>query len=443
MSWTRALACAALAAVCGSCEHVDADHPLDPETPLAEQATAEVEGRLLLPADAFADALEDSLLRLLPADGRPQSSQVQTGVDADGTFRFTRVQPGDYLLEFQIPGFVLDPRLLQLTAGATVALGDIGVQRVSQPTTAVVAGVARLSGAETEGHAGILVSSATGFSTTTGPTGRFRLELTAGTTTLSFAKLGYVTAEVEAEGVTAGETTDLGMAVTLEPMPGEVEGTVGLRRFETPLRLGAVSVRLVPGNNTLSERATVPDDRGRYSVEGVTPGPYTLEISAAGYLTRSLPVDAEPGGLTQAGLVELPHASEGGSAVRFEGRVVMRDDAESPAGTRVEIVLSGSSLLLDTPLADIDGFFDAAAARDEAYRVRVDRDGFAPVDIGPFRYDARADRFVDDSGRPPEPVLAAGGAEPDAAAGSDAGSDDAGVGADAESDAAPEADAAP
>lgn len=394
---------ASAALTLGACDHVDPVHPLDPESPADQQATATLRGRLLAPADASADLFAASEVHLRPARDVEAAIAVATP-DAGGAFAFPRLRPDSYVLTVAAPGFLGDPLPVRLGPGETVDLGALALRRAEAARPARVAGTVLREDRVAGGHAGVVVSASGGGATVSGADGGFTLEVAAGPRTLRFDAAGHLS-ETRDVVARADEVVTLEAPVVLVALPGRVSGRVALRRFETPDRLAEVGVTAARADDPAGEpRAVTVEADGTFVFEDLRPGPWRLRAAARGYdaTTRAVRVRADDA--TDLGVLELPHASTGPGAVELTGAVRLADNA-SPAGARVLVRISGTQLTFAQLVADADGAFSVAAAADEAYDVLATLEGYAPLALGPLVYDAEQDRFEDEQGERPILVL--------------------------------------
>ncbi len=387
-----------------ACEHVDAVHPLDPRSPPDQQATATLRGQLLVPADAPADLFTASTVLVRPGDAADApTASAQPG--ADGRFSLPSLRPGAYVISAEVPGFLDDPRAVSLSPGETLDLGPIGLRRADPLVVAALDGRALLEGRGPGEHAGVVVAADPGGATVTGPDGRFHLDVAPGRLTLSLVYPGFspqVLSEITAR---AGETTTLEAPVVLPALPGSVRGEVALRRFATPDRLGAVTLRLTPTRDPAADpRGLGVDTQGRFALADLPPDRYLLSVAAPGYDRSERPVTVAPGAESDLGVIELSHASSGPNAVALEGDVRLADNAP-PAGVPVTIRLADAALTYALVATDLTGRFTVAAAADEAYALQVSAPGYAPMEAGPFTYAPDRARFEDAAGARPLVVL--------------------------------------
>ena len=372
------------------CGPVEADHPLDPETPPEQRHRARLSGQLVLPGGA--PVAKDALVRLFAAD-ESVAARYEESADAEGAFRFDGVDPGLYRFGAAVPGYVADDRVVLLGSLEHLDLGRVLLRPAAETARVTLRGRAVLQGAASHLGVTISVGEEEGLAFTA-PDGRFILDVRPGSYTVAAEHPGYSGAQVEVEVGPAG--AELAEPLTLVPEPGAVRGSVTLRRFASAARRGTIVVQLTREGEEALEAEVVD---GAFAFTEVPQGAYGLEASAPGYDPVTRPVGVAPGAEVVVDPIDLPHASTGPDAVRFVGAVSVLGDGGAPAGTRVELSFADGGAFASA-VADVDGAFAVDAAPDERYRTRIDRDGFGALMSGPFAWDAADERFEDEEGDP-------------------------------------------
>lgn len=402
----RRLACCVLAAAAlmlAACEHVEPVHPLDPESPGAQQATATLRGALITPPDASSDLFAATEVHVRPARDADAAVAVATP-DAGGAFAVGGLRPGSYVLTVAAPGLLSDPIAVALSPGETVDLGAIPLRRAEADRPARVTGTVLREDRVAGGHAGVVVSVDGGPATVSGVDGSFQLEVAAGPATLRFSAPGHL-AEARDVVARADEVVTLDAPVVLVALPARVLGRVTLRRFETPDRLARAVVTISRADDPEDPpRAVAVDADGAFAFDDVRPGAWRLRATAPGYDAATHAVRARADEAIDLGILELPHASTGPDAVELTGAVRLADNA-SPSGARVRVRISGTQLVFAELVAADDGAFAVPAAPDETYDVLATLAGYAPLALGPLTYDPDQDRFEDEAGERPVLVL--------------------------------------
>ena len=108
----------------------------------------------------------------------------------------------------------------------------------------------------------------------TPPDGSYSIsDLGDGTYLLTVSAPGYASVSRQ---VTVTSGTVLPLEIPLQPLPGSIEGTI------TSAATGAA---IAGATVAVAEWSTQTDANGRYSLAGLRPGAYTLQVSVAGYQT--------------------------------------------------------------------------------------------------------------------------------------------------------------
>lgn len=384
-----------------ACAPIEADHPLDPATPTADRAAAQIVGRVVLPSGD--PALVDVTRVHLFAGPDPAAAPVQTTLlrDDAGRFAFDRVTPGGYRLAVEAPGLSTPPIVFVLGPGQAVDLGVLVLRDPAAGLEGVVRGRVLLDDGASPDAVTVGAPEA-GRQVRADADGRFALALPVGTWTVRATLPGYAAAEVAGVALTDGADLDLAAPLTLAARPGEVFGTVSMTAFGSPERLAAASIALLPPASEGVVQSTALVD-GAFTFDTVAPGRYRLRVAHPGYDVATRALAVAPGGLTAVGDVALTHASGGSFAVPMSGAVLL-DDGAPPGGTAVTVWLADGQVFARL-LTAADGTFALRAAAGERYAVTAERAGYAPATAAPVRYDALADRFVVGADAPLQLVL--------------------------------------
>ncbi len=141
--------------------------------------------------------------------------------------------------------------------------------------------------------------SPTGLSTVSSSNGAFSFaSVPAGTYTLTVSATGYQTASASIT-VTAGHNANLNLHLASTVPSGSVQGVV--KSSATGKALAGATVTLIPG-----VLATVTDSTGYYGFPSVTPGTYTLTVTAAGYQSYSQTITVASGHTVKANVSLAP-----------------------------------------------------------------------------------------------------------------------------------------
>ena len=135
----------------------------------------------------------------------------------------------------------------------------------------------------------------------------------------------------------------------LQGQPSRIEGTVRLLQYETAARLQGVDVALIDVRG--DQRAVSPDGAGRFTVDNLGAGDYTLRFDAVGYEPVESAVTLGVGETLRQGALLLRHQSAGPNSVMFDGRV-QRADARDHSGTTVSVYFASDDTLLASVQTD-------------------------------------------------------------------------------------------
>lgn len=176
----------------------------------------------------------------------------------------------------------------------------------------------------------------------------------------------------ELAGLEAKAGQDLsGVDVVLRP-GASVEGRV-LAPDGTPVRAAEVSVTQASPNDFASFNpfSATTDGDGRYQIDGVPPGPQTLEARAEGYRRTARDVEVAAGTSTVDFRLER--------GLEVSGRVV--DDAGNPV-PGVQIILVAGRNFMDAPRGSSggDGTFRLGGVQDGTYRISAHKEGYMAFD---------------------------------------------------------------
>ncbi len=373
---------------------------VDPAEVVLAGLPGSIRGRVSLAA-GFEDPqlLADIAIRLFDfAD--PEAPVANRAPDAEGFFLFEDLPAGDYQLEYRLRNFVTQTQQTPLAPGGRAVVDAVVLSPDLASSRAFVDGVVRRGCADCD-HGGILVEVLNRpFVTVSSSTGQYRLEVVAGQDyTLRFSAAGYDSLDRGQVDALANQVTVV-EAVELPARPATVRAIVRLARLQTPARLGAVSIELLPAGGGDALDIGSPDEEGDAVFRDVRPGEYQLRFQATGYAPQVRGVVLAPGGDAFAGLVELQHKSTTAAQVPLVATVLLADRQEHQ-GTRVEVRLHPDDLLLAEAGTDAAGRVELAAAPDERYQVRYAREGYAePPQRGPVAWDEVDARFEFEDGSP-------------------------------------------
>lgn len=183
---------------------------------------------------------------------------------------------------------------------ALLAVGCAKKEEEVTPTAGpTIVGVVKSEGKPLEG---VLVEiGALGISVTTGSDGSFKLTgLVEGSYEITLEKEGYTKKTVQVM-VEAGGTVNAGEIELLRA--GSIEGVV---KIEGEATHRGIKVRIVE----LEGFETETDSEGKYSIKGIPPGSYTLEISSEWSEPKTIPVDVKAGDVLQLEEISIKKGAE-------------------------------------------------------------------------------------------------------------------------------------
>ncbi len=220
-----------------------------------------------------------------------------------GDFSVSAMDVDTYSVTVTAPGFLSQSYSVTILAGVTTDMGTVNL--LPSPTTGKVSGIVTDS-ATGSALAGVTVS-ATGASTwqaVTGSDGTYEIpDVTPGAVALSAARTDYGT--VTGTGtVTAGGTLTFSPSVLMLPTTGEVKGTV--IDSSTGQAISGAIISLVTG--TYPAKTTTTDATGAFSVNSLSPGNYTLTITATAHAIQTYTITIVAGTTTNIGSVGLSPA---------------------------------------------------------------------------------------------------------------------------------------
>jgi hypothetical protein len=395
-----------------SCGDVEAVHPLDPDTPADQQSPSVLEGRVISPTGFDANALDEVIIHLDPVTEGLVSRTAE--VEKNGRFTMENVVPGSYRLTAWGPGLTGGPLLLDVRMGSNLGLGAVPLS----PVLGQVKGWVFTTRGQPA--TGAVVSSDDGYEVTVVDTeGRFTIRVLEGQRVVSVVLSEHDPWTSTPMEVSAWSEFALEQPVFLPPHPGNLHGQVGLREFSTPRRASRIQMTLLPilaedepeapnedesppaaGAPSAAGAQFFPDTReerrnfiidgetGIFILKNIDPGPYMLELRAAGYESQRWPMDIRAGESTTLGRLELTHTSHSPRAVQLSGRVRTGGVGLVAVGLQISIEPSDGSASLSFArlITDSNGEFSVAAAADELYSVRGQVTGFPEIDGGPFQY---------------------------------------------------------
>jgi hypothetical protein len=117
---------------------------------------------------------------------------------------------------------------------------------------------------------------------------------------------GYVTASMRLR-LSTEQTADFALSRRTDPPPDAVS-LAGVVRAAGPTPLPVASARVSVSSGPQAGHHATTDEQGRYRIDGLSPDPLTLEVSAAGFVTETRSLTPETGQTADFVLAAAPPA---------------------------------------------------------------------------------------------------------------------------------------
>lgn len=231
----------------------------------------------------------------------------QTATDADGSYAFADLAPGEVVVQVSSPNYVSASGVAEIVAGGTTIFSPALTPLSAQETA--LEGTVR-DGASNAPLAGVTItlSGEAGGTATTNAQGYYRIgNLNPGVVIVTAALAGYD--PVTATGtLVAGSTANFSprlYASNTTPPDANATGVTGVvLDAGTGLPLAA-TITATAGNTT---QTTTTDGIGRFQLTGFEGTAITLTISATDYVGASVALTLEPLKVTDIGQIRLRRA---------------------------------------------------------------------------------------------------------------------------------------
>lgn len=267
-------------------------------------------------------------------------------------------------------------RLNTVTVSGTDNFTGSQLTPVTAANDLTVAAAAAITGKVTSGQTGLPLSGVTVelrnqsnvLISTTNAEGNYSFtQLSAGTYNLNFVASSFITA-TRTTTITAGQTQVLN--VTLQPQPGSVTGTV-LSQDGTPLN--GATIKLIDQFNTVITTVTT-NAQGQYTISSVTPGQYSITVSASNFQSQSRGVTINSGQTTVSNFTLIP------SPGTVTGTIT------GSAGTPIEVAVievldSGSNVIASTT-SNAQGQYTINQLAPGTFRLRATAQNFQTSLLG-------------------------------------------------------------
>jgi len=326
------------------------------------------------PGATITGLVRDTAGKLLPGTQvrlRLGNLTAATLADADGVYTFSQL-PGasDFALRASIKRYVTADLGPLAVAGGEVLRVDFALVRTgSVPKGAITGTVRTVSGRPIGGAQVEVLSGPTDARATTTRSGKFRLRgLQPGSYALSVSARTAGAAVLEGIQV-ASRSSEVAVALD-EPDETQLGQLFGTVKDDSGHALHGAVVEIVSGPSTGSGTTA---DEGRYSIENLAAGTYTLRASAQGYWGNTWDHVVLPAGHAVRVDFALHSQDEAPRFGSITGRVT---DAEghSLAGAHVEVATGLSARSVET---NEEGRYTLPELLPGGYVVRASKEGYA------------------------------------------------------------------
>jgi len=174
--------------------------------------------------------------------------------------------------------------------------------------------------------------------------------------------------------INSGETTLLDFSIN--PNPGSVRGTIFNSVTNNPIDAENVEIKIYSVNGIIIA-TTFVDQNGEYVVPNLSPGQYTIIVSALNFQHGAATINV---GSDQEVISNISLTPEPGF---INGQIISSTTKEGISGAVVRIQ-DVSSLIIDTVLTDNEGQFTTNGLQPGQYVVTVQAEGFQSSFLGAF-----------------------------------------------------------
>ncbi|MED1796757.1 carboxypeptidase regulatory-like domain-containing protein [Brevibacillus nitrificans] len=292
--------------------------------------------------------------------------------EGSGVFTFAGIAPGSYLVTAAAEGYSVQ------SVGTIVLSGNTSnVSLTMIPTPASIAGTVVDSGLTPISTATVRVLDANettlGFGYTDAAGSYSIGNLPAGAFTVVATSPGYASASVGVQ-LALGEAKT-GLDFVLAPNSGGISGHISNAASPGSSIVGAsILVRSVSNGNVAASANS--DSNGNYVLESLTPGAYTVVVSAPGFAAQSIGVNVVSGDTTDASgaLLPLPGKITG---------VVINSLGNPVTGSNINVkLLDSNQVVLQSLLASENGVFAFENVSSGAYTLLGTAPGYGAGSIG-------------------------------------------------------------
>ncbi len=310
--------------------------------------------------DADGKSLDNCLISIMPTGAAKIT-------DSDGSFEFTRLDPGEYTITVKKEGYIEKTEKIVVLSGKVV---DVDIV-LSFAYGSIKGTVKDAEGALVEN---CLVSIFPGGNTIlTGADGNIEFkDLTPGEYTLTFKKEGFAD-KTQKVTVVAGKVSDV--EVTLECAYGSIKGAV---KDTQGASVENCLVSIYPGGNTILTGAD-----GIIEFKDLTPGEYTLTFKKGGFADKTQKVTVVAGKTTDVE-VTLGHAYGSIKGIVKESNGSMIENCLvtlTPGGNMIATGTNGSFEYKDLTPGEYTLTFKKEGFVDKTQKVTVTAGKVADVEV--------------------------------------------------------------
>jgi large repetitive protein len=292
--------------------------------------------------------------------------------DENGAYTITGLAPGTYTVVFSAENYQTATLGAMIENGQTTTL-DVTLAGSPGRLTGTVLNEASapVSGATLT----VQISTGTGIIIATAVTendGTYTVEgLAPGSYSVVASAVNFQTASKGAV-ITSNTTTTVNF--TLAADPGSIMGSVTNAQTGQPVSGANVQVSILDSSGTVVA-AVLSDNLGKYTVNGLAPGIYTVQVSAPDFQTNSATVQVQSNQESTADVALVPNPGA------VTGTVVNSVGGAPIAGAVINVVNS-SGILVSSTLTNQDGIFMAEGLAPDTYTVFVFADTFQNGSVG-------------------------------------------------------------
>ncbi|ESS04725.1 MAG: carboxypeptidase regulatory-like domain protein, partial [uncultured archaeon A07HR67] len=276
-----------------------------------------------------------------------------------GTFNFSDVPPGNYAVSVETARFAYDDQDIEVTANGT---DDVTID----PDRGIVTGDVTAGGNTVNATVELLNTSNETVNSTTGSEFDFDVPID-GSYTLRVNAEGYD--QVERSVEFGEESVALESSSETTESTGSLSGTVINTTSKDPIE--GATIEAVD-----AEFSATTDSNGTYEIDGISPGEYTIVVSADGYADTERTVEVTTEGVEED--FEL------GAPASVSGVVTEENNESNTLGNATLTLLNSDNEEVETVTTDPDGAYTFDSLEEGGYRIEVSREGYQDETVRPI-----------------------------------------------------------